>query len=236
MSARLMDASVSTSMSTPLAPAPWQLQGRGYIALLRFDDGGQEQDRFVPESLRGKRGPSRYAWLMFVDYQHSDVGPYHELLFIPGRFAFEDGRRHLSISRIFVSTQASVDNGRRNWGIPKELAAFEVDYGADGVDRVRLSRDGRCFATLAFRARGPRLPFPGHWLPDGLRTLGQHHQGQCFIYTPSARGALRLARVEQAWSDPAEFPALQQARVISAVAVPRFAMGFPVSRQLPLPA
>jgi hypothetical protein len=40
----------------------------------------------------------------------------------------------LSISKIYVSTQDSIDNGQKNWGIPKEMAHFEVQYGADNHD------------------------------------------------------------------------------------------------------
>jgi len=215
-----------------LAPAPWQLQGRGYIAMLRFDDGGVQQDRFLPPTLQGRRSRSPYAWLMFVDYAHSDVGPYHELLFIPGSFPFEDGRKHLSISRIFVSSQASVDNGRRNWGIPKELAEFEVRYGVQGLDRIKVARGGRVFAELDFKSYPLPLPFPGGLLPAGLRTLGQHRDGQSFIYAPSASGVLRPASLRRAWSDAAEFPHLARARPVLAVAVSRFQMLFPVSRIL----
>lgn len=220
--------------STALAPAPWQLQGRGYIAMLRFDDDGEQQDRFLPPTLQGRRARSPYAWLMFVDYARSDVGPYHELLFIPGSFPFEDGRKHLSISRIFVSSQASVDNGQRNWGIPKELAQFEVRYGAQGLDRVKVARHGRVFAELDFKSYPLPLPFPGGLVPAGLRTLGQHREGQSFIYAPSASGLVRPASLRRAWSDAAEFPLLARAKPVLAVEVSRFQMRFPVSRVLPI--
>lgn len=217
-----------------VAPAPWRLQGRGYIAMLRFDDGGVQQDRFLPPSLQGRRAASPYAWLMFVDYAQSDVGPYQELLFIPGRFPFEDGRKHLSISRIFVSSQASVINGRRNWGIPKELAEFEVRYGAEGLDRVKVARGGRVFAELEFKSYPLPLPFPGGLVPAGLRTLGQHRDGRSYIYAPSASGIVRPASLRRAWSDAAEFPDLARAKPVLAVAVSRFQMQFPLSRILPL--
>lgn len=226
-----MEGSLRTDIT--LAPAPWQLQGRGYIALLRFDDGGREQDRFLPPSLAGRRLASPYAWLMFVDYSHSDVGPYHELLFIPGRFPFEDGRRHLSISRIFVSSMASVVNGQRNWGIPKDVADFEVCYGDGGVDRVRVAKDGSTFAELEFRPYPLPLPFPGGLVPAALRTLGQHRDGQSFLYAPQASGWLRPARLLRASADPAQFPDLGRARPVLTVAVRDFEMLFPVSRILP---
>lgn len=224
--------------STPFArtaPAPWTLQGRGYITLLRYPAGADAQDRFLPGSLQGRRAASRLAWMMFVDYQQSEVGPYHELLFIPGRFPFEDGRRHLSISRILVSSMDSVVNGRRNWGIPKELAQFEVDYGAGRVDAVRVLQDGRLLAQLQYRHFPLSLPFSTALVPSGMRTLGQHHEGQTYIYTPSAHGWIKPARLIAATSDPERFPDLTQAHAVLSVQASRFQMRFPVSRVLPRP-
>lgn len=215
------------------APAPWQLRGRGYISLLRFPEGSAAQDAFVPASLAGKRSRSRTAWMMFVDYAHSDVGPYHELLFIPGSFPFEDGKRHLSISRIFVSSMDSVVNGRRNWGIPKDLAQFDVRYGEDGVDKISVRQDGEPIAELRYRSTPLPLPFSTALVPRAWRTLGQHRDGNAYIYAPSANGWIRPAKLLEAHSNPALFPNLAGVASPLSVAVPRFAMRFPVSRTLP---
>lgn len=217
------------------APAPWDLLGRGYISLLRFAENSPAQDAFLPDSLSGKRSRSRTAWMMFVDYATSDVGPYHELLFIPGSFPFEDGRRHLSISRIFVSSMDSVVNGQRNWGIPKDEAQFDVRYGADGVDHVRVSKDGEFLAELQFRHYPLPLPFSTALVPKSLRTLAQHHDGKTYVYTPSAQGWVRPAKLVSARSNPNLFPDLAQARAPVSIAVPRFSMRFPVSRIIPGP-
>jgi acetoacetate decarboxylase len=63
---------------------------------------------------------------MLVDYEQSPVGPYQELLFIPGRFQF-GRRRYYMVTQIYVSTQVSVENGQENWGIPKQLAQFHFE-------------------------------------------------------------------------------------------------------------
>jgi hypothetical protein len=58
------------------------------------------------------------------------------LLYIGGTLKFGQ-KRHYSISKIYVSTQDSIDNGQKNWGIPKEMAHFEVQYGADNHDTIK---------------------------------------------------------------------------------------------------
>ncbi len=208
------------------APAPWTLHGRGYISVLRMPPALLDDASFTPDSLRGRRKPSSYGYLMFVDYADSPVGPYHELLFIPGAFDDGEGGAHFSISRIFVSSQDSVVNGRRNWGIPKELAEFDVRYGEQGVDHVRVSRAGQTFAELVFSASRLPLPFTTALLPRRLTTLIQHHEGRRYQYRPSASGRVQLGRLRSAQIDAAVFPDIGAAKPLLTVAVSNFSMIF----------
>ncbi|HET6600134.1 MAG TPA: hypothetical protein VFG60_09235, partial [Burkholderiaceae bacterium] len=164
----------------------------------------------------------------------SDVGPYRELLFIPGSVRFSDGRRR-TISRIYVSTQASAVNARANWGIPKEHGDFEVRYGADGVDEVSLSRQGRAIAALRMRHCGLRLPFNGAWIPRRLRMLGQRLGGKEYTYAPAARGHVKPAQLLAARLDARYFPALAPEHVLFAVKATDFEMSFPAARVRVLP-
>ncbi len=217
----------------PTCPAPWNLTGSGYVVALRMPQQVLDCECFVPDSLRPSRR-GKIAYLMFVDYTSSDVGPYHELLFIPGSFDFS-GKRYLSISKIYVSSEASVVNGQRNWGIPKAVCEFDVQYGADGgIDRVRALLDGQVFADLSFKAFGPRLPIHTAITPAGLHTLGQHWQGQEYIYTPSARGHTRFARLLSASVDARHFPDIARGKPLAAFRITDFRMRFPLSHITPL--
>ena len=222
--------------AAPLRPAPWELRGSAWIVALKLPPGAPARDAFLPEGLAG-RGRGLASYLMYVDYTESGCGPYRELLFIPGAFPFGDGRRHLTISRILVSTWDSVVNGRNNWGIPKDRADFEVDQGFAGgrEDRVRVVSDGRelCelrFATLRF---APPLPVPGGLLPERLRTLAQDFRGRTYYYAPSAGGRVRPGRLLSWRFDAALFPDLAGAAVVAAFKVESFRMTFPVARVTP---
>lgn len=223
----------STLPDVPLRPAPWDLSGSGWIVVLKLPPGAAARDACLPESLVG-RGRGLVSYLMFVDYRESGCGPYRELLFIPGSFPFEDGRRHLSISRIVVSTWDSVVNGRNNWGIPKDRADFDVRRGlADGrEDRVRVEVEGRELCELRF-ARGrllPPLPLHAGLLPRGLRTLAQQLRGRTYYYAPQARGRVRAGRLLSWRFDARLFPDLSAAAVVAALEVESFRMTFPVAR------
>lgn len=212
------------------ARAPWRLRGDGWILLLGLPEEARRDPRHIPPVLRAcpLGGPSI---VMFVDYSDSPAGPYRELLYIPGRFTLPGGRRAWSVTRIYVSTWDSVVNGRLNWGIPKDHAAFSREPGGgDGHgERIRVQADGRSVATLALHARGPSLPVHAGFLPASLSRLVQHHAGRRFEFVPGASGRAGLAAADALESDPALFPELAGARVRLALRVPRFSLSFPVA-------
>jgi hypothetical protein len=163
---------------------------------------------------------------MLLDYTSSDVGPYRELLYIPGILA--RGMRPVwTISRILVSTLASVENGRRNWGIPKELAAF--DWLKEGAgERVRVSTGGHVF--LDAHLRHGRLGFPASagFLPPFLRTLCQLQGGRFLFTAPSGRGRVTRARVEELHIDSSRFPDFGLRSPLLAIHLGGLEMRFPV--------
>jgi Acetoacetate decarboxylase (ADC) len=214
-----------TLPEVPLRPAPWDLRGSGWIVALKLARESPARNAFVPPELAG-RGRALASCLMYVDYAQSGCGPYRELLFIPGAFPFDDGRRHLTISRIVVSTWDSVVNGRNNWGIPKDRADFEVEQGGtDGrEERVRVTSDGRELCDLRFGMLRFAPPLPVH------AALAQRFRGRTYYYAPEARGRVRPGRLLSWRFDSALFPDLAGAAVIAAFKVESFRMSFPVAR------
>ncbi|MGH8517580.1 MAG: acetoacetate decarboxylase family protein [Panacagrimonas sp.] len=227
-----MNDPAAPKSSTALAPAPWDLAGQGYIFALWMPQDVLDHRSFVPpQTPRAGRG--RLAFAMYVDYANSDVGPYHELLYIPGKLRFAPDDARLSITRIFVSSEASVLNGRLNWGIPKDRCDFDVRYG-EKSDHVELrGDDGRAFAELDIEPFGPRLPAPMKWTPRAWRTLSQVREGSRFTYVPQASGRFRLARVRSWRFDASMFPDLARGRVLAAMKITDFHMRFPVAAVSP---
>ncbi|OBZ71563.1 hypothetical protein A0H81_08915 [Grifola frondosa] len=107
------------------SPAPWDLKAESRNETVsvpgQFNDIDTTLSQTTTEegAFRGGMG-----FVMIVRYTDSPVGPYDELMMVPGDFKNPSGTQRPRISRIFVSTLASVYNGRRNWNIPKELANF----------------------------------------------------------------------------------------------------------------
>ena len=91
----------------------------------------------------------------------------------------------MSITHIWVDSEASRDGGRALWAIPKDLAEFEREshrsYAAPGIGSLGV-----------LRVR--RLPFP---LPLGFRTA-QDRDGTMVV--AQVKGRARLGLVRGAWS------------------------------------
>ena len=125
----------------------------------------------------------------------------------------------------------SVENGRRNWGIPKDRADFDWTRSETG-DHWRVASDGREVCALEFsEATGVRLPLSTAWVPRKLGTLAQRQDGRTYYYRPEATGSLRLCRLRRWRFDTELFPDLSRATVLTAVRIEGFRMVFPVARQ-----
>lgn len=186
------------------APPPWTLRGHGFISL------------FAPNEAASRRG---LAATMLVNYLASPVGPYRELLYVAGFFEV-GGLVRPRVTRILVDSEASAAWGRRNWGLPKEMAAFDWQDGF-----VRVEQGGRFLGEFAWTERGPSFPATTALLPTALGTLAQPWEGQVLFTRPEATGRVRPARLTHALVNPDLFPAL--APPLVSVRVTHFAMRFP---------
>ena len=145
-------------------------------------------------------------------------------------FDFKDSNQYLSISKIYVSSWASVLNGKKNWGIPKERADFTIEKLGHRREKIVVAKDGHQFADIEIDSFGLKLPFTGGVIPKRLRTLAQVYENQTFYYTPGAKGNLSFSKVRKAVIDPDYFPNISEGRILAAIKVTDFKMHFPVSR------
>lgn len=206
---------------------PWSLTGNGLIVVAHFPELFiREQGFLAPCQQRAYRG-----WVgavMLVDYDTSNAGPYRELLFIPGLFRF--GRTlSFSIAKIYVSTDDSVQNGRRNWGIPKEAADFSFVREPDGSRFVHVGRANQSFLSVRVRPWGLRFPMTTRIVP-GFRVMQESltdSSASLLLTRPSASGTARLASLSNLRVDAAFFPDLARIRPRLAVWVDDFRMTFP---------
>lgn len=205
-------------IQTPV-PAPWTLRGEGIILLFRFKKAWVDQAANLPNYLHQKfRGG--FGYVMLVDYQESPVGPYKELLFIPGKFGEE---KLQSITTIFVDSEASTANGRANWAIPKQTADFHWQK-EKGLDRVDVTLNGKLVFQASIRSGGLAFPMSTALLPIQLR---QELAGKVLVTRPEGKGWGRLAHIQDLEVDPQLFPDIRGIKPLLALKVNPFALTFP---------
>lgn len=203
-------------------PAPWDLNGYGYILVYRFPRDFSLKNAFIPEEDKACFAGG-FGCVMLVNYENSNAGPYKELLFIPGRLKKPEGKFY-SITKIYVSTKESVENGRANWGIPKELAAASFDSIRQNEEQVSFIKDGRQFFRATLQARGLKFPLNTGIIPG---ILYQKMNDKVFYTRFKGKGWARLASLKEVYCDPDFFPDLSAVKPLLAVKVESFRITFP---------
>lgn len=201
-------------MNVEYPPEPWDLQGHGYIALWLVPTRALPAlpAGVTPVSLLGRS----IVATAFVDYLPGGLLPYHEFLVAP--LVRHGARVGISITDIWVDSKASRAGGRELWGIPKEMAEFDLAHGPvfHGTARV----DGVAVASADGRRgqRGVRPPFPV--LGSTLQTLA----GDLARTPLRAGGRLHLARASWNVDGPLEW--LRPYRPFLTVATTDFTLRF----------
>ncbi|HCH65982.1 MAG TPA: hypothetical protein DFR83_24485, partial [Deltaproteobacteria bacterium] len=129
-----MSDPAAATRELPIPPAPWWLTGEGYIFPLKSTREHVLRHGFLPPSEQDCFVGGWGAW-MLVRYRDSPVGPYDELLYIPG-YSRRGWRLTWQITKIYVSTEASARAGIRTWGLPKEVAPFAFTTEGDALRAV----------------------------------------------------------------------------------------------------
>ena len=208
-----------------MCPPPWNLRGSAYIIIYKFPKKCRGERFFTADFAPGGDF-SGFGAVMIVDYTESDAGPYRELLFSPGRFR-HNGKKYHSITKIYVSTMESVENGRANWGIPKELADFSFSEHDGDRETVIVSRGDTKILEATFRRGRIALPVTTALMPV---TLMQKVDTTLLFTRFLGKGRARLARLESISVNSDLFPDIARIKPLLAIRVDRFNLTFPVAK------
>jgi len=213
---------------TLIVRPPWTLNGNGYILVYQLPRKFLLEHGFIPQ-VRLREFVGGLSLLMLMDYQLSPVGAYQELLFIPGLFRIAS-RRLFSITKIYVSTEASLVSGRENWAIPKELASFDWTE-ADEQTRISVSHEDQHILDISLHSAVWSIPFKTGLLPSP-KSLVQFRNSQAFLTAPYGDSRVSLAEVTHLSAAPALFPNLSQFWPIVALKARDFNLVFPFAELL----
>jgi hypothetical protein len=183
-----------------------------YIAVVRMPPGTMPAS-LCPSWIDPRKGLTLAA--AFVDYRAGGQLVYREFLVSTTNAALTSG----TILRIWVDSEASLAGGRQLWGIPKELASFEITHGAR--PSCSISVGGQPVASYTFK---PFLTLPGRWrLPNTVR---QELDGVARRTRSQFRTRLQLGsgKLDVPESSPVAF--LRNGRVLAHSAMRDFTVSF----------
>ncbi|KAK2774274.1 hypothetical protein FQN52_004299 [Onygenales sp. PD_12] len=131
--AKPVETGESRDTPFPEAPDPWmnlKAEFFGCVGRAKSLPSGsyadlEAQSAFADPAASGEfRGVG--ASVMIVRYTETPVGPYDEIVWIPGYFDVpKKGIKKPRVTRIYVSNKDTIYNGRKNWNIPKHFAVFK---------------------------------------------------------------------------------------------------------------
>ncbi|MEQ1624991.1 MAG: acetoacetate decarboxylase family protein [Sediminibacterium sp.] len=205
-----------------ISPAPWQLKGEGYLMLYRFKNGFLKKEGCISEELKP------FLWMnigmvMLVNYQSSPVGPYGELLFIPGMFHYK-GKYYWHISKIYVSSLDSVMNGRENWGIPKELAQFEFNNLDQAIHSAKVITNGEMVFDCHFKDKLLGFPLSTSILPfQFIQPLNAKE----YVTHPNGSGKAFFSKPIELETGQGLFPSIGTQTRLACLHIPNFSLAFP---------
>lgn len=214
---------MQNSSDIKIAPAPWSLTGNAYVMVYKFPKEFIHENSFMEEYQR-KRFLGYLGTVILVDYHTSNVGKYYELLFIPGMFTF-DWEKVFSISKIYVSSEDSIFNGNRNWGIPKEKADFEWIRNDLGRDEVTVKLDGNPIFEIQFNKSYLNFPIKSNFYSF---KLAQKSVEDLMITRFNFKGTAKLSKINKVKVDKKYFPETSSLSALFTFQLNDFQMDFGV--------
>lgn len=208
-------------MSYP--PEPWHLRGQLHLTAWRLPV--DELPALPPGVLPVQLGRSALVGTAWAIYEPGGVLSYRELL--AAVLVRAGARPQVSITHVWVDSEASLRGGRELWGIPKELASFRID----GEGYTAYTPDGELIARGTVRG-GAVLP--GRW-PAGC-TVAQQLTGELALTPARCMSGLRLigSRWEFATTGPLAW--LTAARPLGSISLHDFVLRFGPRRDLGPPS
>ena len=208
-------------MSKIIKP-PWNLKGFGFITLYKFDNSFLVEKNLIPKFLKNKKTKGLGA-IMLVNYENTPIGSYHELLFIPSKFSFPN-RNLATISKIYVSTEESVNCGIKNWGIPKELANFNFTKIDKKRTKVEVTKDSIQIASFTFKETIIPIPVSTNIMKFPLI---QKKNDNLYITNFEGFGKGKMAIIEEQNINDKFFPNVSNQTPLITIKVDKFNIKFP---------
>jgi hypothetical protein len=206
--------------------APWNFTGNGYIMLFKFPKSYILDHGFLAERFRnGFYG--NVGAIVFADYGTSNMGPYQELFFVPGKIRYQHHKVY-TITRNYVSDKEGLENSLGNWGIPKERASFKFDHGKD-LDTLQVIQNGVPVIDISIKFSSKGWAFPLWTFFHPLHMI-QHCNGKTFHFNLHGKGKGGFAEIMKVDVNPELFPNFAFFKHVAIIRVTDFHLKLPIAK------
>jgi hypothetical protein len=206
----------------PHTSTPWNLEGESCMFVGSAPSSGYPAGTYFPGMIEDREnfiGGTSALMLLTYTNTNNPIGPYHELVFIPGFFKTPDGKSGWRVTQIYVDSQHSLQEGRRIWGTPKHFANFDWKKLSSNVNELTVTLEDK---TVIFRAKitDSKIPaFPIHTWPlptpftnivqTGVTKVGTDAEDGRYLSTPlKGSGWAKVAYIEGQGGDGKYMPKL----------------------------
>lgn len=197
-------------------------KGSGYISIYNFSEEFVKNDTFLDSKLKNMYVGGLGA-VVYINYESSSVGPYKQLLFIPGKFE-SNGKSRYVISKAYVSTQAAADFCKEKLSCDAEVANFEQKSITDDIEHVSICNEKGNILSFEIEEWGLRFPVSTSLVNFPIMQLDEDGTPMLFEY--KGEGEARFSKRISIEIRPALFPDFAQFSSIAMVKIDKFSLSF----------
>lgn len=206
-------------------PTSWKLTGEGYMMFFKFP-----KEYLLENGYLTKADEDSFiggaSCIIIANYQTSPVGPYCELLFLPGKVKYQ-GKKMYTVSKAYVSSEASCECGINHWGIPKEMASFNIIKKDNDLEYIKVTHNHELILDIAIKASGVAFPLNSLFLPNQIR---QEHDEHTYLTKIKGKGWGKMAQNLKVDVNPKLFPHFAFYKHLSIIHVSNFNLKLPVAK------
>ncbi|MCQ2188948.1 MAG: hypothetical protein MJZ00_03395 [Paludibacteraceae bacterium] len=173
-------------------------EGNGYIFAYYFDEEFIGKDCFLSKDQK-KNFKGGFGAVILANYKDSPVGPYQELLFIPGKFLLE-GNESYVVTKAYCSSAKAMED---QVFCKKELADFKTEKIDDKTETISVTRDGKPIFRVEVQEWGFNIPMSSDMVKFPLASVVD---GKVINWDYKGNGDANFAKIEAIGVRPAKFP------------------------------
>ncbi len=186
-------------------PAPWYTKGSAFIVPIFKADVLYAKDFEFAGGLGA---------LYIVNYAETPVGPYQEIVYVPGNVWYQN-KKYKSVHKIYVTSRATQEAGIKNWALPKEMAQIQwLENKTKTTIEMQVNEKKVAHIEAKIHLPSLTLPFNTRFVPFLLTDLLQKTQaGQVLLNPAEISGRIRLATLSFSEVDPEWLPLLGKNKI-----------------------